>query len=574
MLTVLKLGICAPSAREAEAGGEPADTRVAELAIRPVDSPAGPEMAEVSPNRFVLNVPAGWVDLREKALATLRRTVTTAALDVGRRVRPAVVYATDVDLCGVAAAAVSRLLGCPLVLGLTADEVEAALFDERKVAVLEPALAAARAVAVADRAGAELLAACHPALSARVTAVPALSLRSGDLRALLARPERKDVPWARGPEKPLAVSRPSIAGPELRYVEEVLRSGWWGYGPVAHHLEGAFAAFCGGGVQVLAVSSCTAALHLALLAAGVGPGDEVIVPALTFVATVAAVAHTGATPRFADVDPETLSLLPESVERELSGKTRVILPVDFAGVPADLPALAQLAANRGITLIEDAAHAMGSLREGRRVGTLSPFTCFSFAPTKQIPSCSGGLLVYQDPVAEAKLRELSNLGLRVDTRQRSDACGAGPANEVVRVGYRYRMDDVSAAIAVAQLEALATTNARRGELVARYRRHLEEIPGCEPINVPQSVEPSWYILPVRVPEARRDPLREHLASQGIDSSVHYPSLLEQPAFSGFPGHAPVAARESRRLVSLPLSTTMTCADVDRVCESIAEFLGR
>jgi dTDP-4-amino-4,6-dideoxygalactose transaminase len=440
---------------------------------------------------------------------------------------------------------------------------------------MEPALTAARAVAVLDADSAELLSAYHPALSNRVTAVPALSLESRPLQALLESLETvRDVPWTRGPEKPLAVSRPVMAGPELRYIEEVLRSGWWGYGPVARHLESSFAAFCGGGVEVLAVSSCTAALHLALLAVGVGPGDEVIVPALTFVATAAAVAQTGATPRFADVDPETLCLAPESVEKELSSRTRAIVPVDFAGLPADLPALEQLAAGRGIALIEDAAHAMGSTRDGRRIGSLAPFTCFSFAPTKQNPSCSGGLLVYQDASLGTMLRELSNVGLRVDTRQRSDIRSAGPMNEVVRVGYRYRMDDVSAAMAVAQVEALAATISRRGRLVERYRLHLAEIPGCEPITVPPAIEPSWYILPVRVRVAQRDPLREHLAGLGIDSSVHYPSLLEQPAFSGCPGSAPVAARESRRLVSLPLSTAMTCADVDRVCEAVGGFLTR
>ncbi len=567
-MRVLRIGVRDPAAAEPPPGDRDQDL---ELAIHAVDGVAGPALATIGPGRYLLRVPACWSELREKALATLRRTVTSALLQIGREARPALVYATDPDLCGLAALALSRLDGCLLALGLRSGEVESALFDERKIAVFEPVLAGARVIAVDDPASARLLASCRPLLAGRIATVSALPLESAELRSLVDRSPL--VPWKRGREKPLPVSRPVAAGSELGYVEEVLRSGWWGYGPVARHLERQVAAYCGGDVEVLAVSSCTAALHLALLASGVGPGHEVIVPALTFVATAAAVVQTGATPRFVDVDPDTLCVDPRSVEGALTSATRALLPVDFAGLPADIPALERLADERDIAVVEDAAHAMGAARDGRRVGSLSPMTCFSFAPTKQVPSCSGGLLAYRAKPLERQLRELSNLGLVVDTRERSEVGDAAPANRVVRSGHRYRMDDVSAAIAVAQMEAIDTIIRRRRQLVDHYLRRIAEIPACEPLVVPPGVTPSWYILPVRVPEDRRDALRERLASRGIDSSIHYPSLLEQPAFSGLPGHAPVAAREARRLVTLPLWTGMTATDVDRVADAVAEFFG-
>ena len=215
---------------------------------------------------------------------------------------------------------------------------------------------------------------------------------------------------------------------------------------------------------------------------------------------------------------------------------------------------------------------MGSERDGYRVGSRSPFTCFSFAPTKQVPSCAGGMLVFQDRALTPQLRELSNVGLRVDTHQRSICQGAGPANEVVCIGHRYRMDDVTAAIAVAQFQQLEAIMFHRAALVARYYHNLSPIELIELIKVPDLTEPSWYIMPIRVPASIRDALRDHLAGKGIDTSIHYPSLIKQPAFRGMPGSAPVASQEARRLISLPLHQDMTVNDVDRVCSIIADYI--
>ena len=548
--------------------------KVAELVISPKQSVAGPQLHKRSPQRFELPIPAGWQDTREKAITALRRTIASAALEVARELKPSIVYVTDVNLCGLAGVLVSRSLSCPLVLGLSADDVEIGLFDGRKVSVLDSSIKAAKAVVVTGEKAAFLLKGYYPSLRERIAVVKGLEIDDPGVEKLIQRmlQDQQGVPWKRQPGKPLPVSRSCLIGSELTYVEEVIRSGWWGYGPVARYLEELFAQWCGADLHALALSSCTAALHLALMAAGVGPGDEVIVPALTFVSTAAAVVHAGATPRFADVDPSTLSLTPEAVERELSSRTRAVIPVHFAGVPADVRSMEQVVQGRSIVIIEDAAHAMGAECDGRRIGSRSPFTCFSFAPTKQVPSCAGGMLVYQDESLTPRLRGLSNVGLRIDTHQRSICQGAGPANEVVCIGYRYRMNDVTAAIAVAQFQQLEEILSHRAALVARYYHNLSPIELIELIKVPDSAKPSWYIMPIRVPSSIRDALRGHLANKGIDTSIHYPCLIEQPAFKGMPGSAPLASQAAQRLISLPLHTKMTISDVDQVCEIIVDYV--
>jgi len=535
---------------------------------------AGPELGKRSPSLFELRVPEGWQNAREKAIAALRRTVAGAALEISREIKPSLVYVTDVDLCGLAGVLVSRSLDCPLVLGLSIEDVEEGLFNERKVSILDACINAAKAIAVTGEEAALLLRGYYPTRRKEIALVGQLGIDDSSVQKLLRNILRgqTDVPWTRQPTKPFPVSRPYLSGSELLYIEEVLRSGWWGYGPVARYLEELCSRWCGPNVHGLAVSSCTAALHLALIAAGVRPGDEVIVPAITFVSTAAVVAHAGATVRFADVDPLTLNINPESVEHELSPRTRAIIPVHFAGVPADISTIEQVVQGRPIVIIEDAAHAIGAERDGQRVGSRSPFTCFSFAPTKQIASCGGGMLLFKDESLTTQLRELSNLGLRVDTHQRSTHLGVAPANEVTRIGYKYRMDDITAAITVAQFERMQEIMARRASLAARYYYNLKSVERCELIQVPDSAKPSWYIMPIRVPAHARDALREYLAKKGIDTSIHYPNLVEQPAFKGMPGNAPVASQEAHRLISIPLHTGMTINDVDIVCELIKDYL--
>ena len=578
MSRIFKLSIShinASTSSKSEASTSLYFAEVAELTITPHRDVAGPELRKRFPYLFELCIPEGWQNAREKAIAALRRTIAGAALEISQEIKPSLVYVTDVDLCGLAGVLVSRSLGCPLVLGLSSN-IEIDLFDERKVSILDASITAAKAVAVTGAKAGLLLKGYYPKLKDRIEVVEHLGIDDPGVEKLIKNVLHGQmcVPWTRKPVKSLPVSRPSLLGPELIYVEEVLRSGWWGYGLVAQYLEKLFAQYCGPNVHALAVSSCTAALHLAIAAARVQAGDEVIVPGITYVSTAAAVVHAGATPRFADIDPSTLTISPEAVERELSPRTRAIIPVHYAGVPADISSIEQLVHERSIVLIEDAAHAMGAERDGCRVGSRSSFTCFSFAPTKHVPSCGGGMLLFRDGSLTTQLRELSNLGLRVDTYQRSTQLGVAPANEVIRIGYKYRMDDVTAAIAVAQFERMQEILDRRAALVARYYYNLRSVKGIELIAIPESTKPSWYIMPIRVPASVRDVIRVRLASEGIDTSIHYPCLIEQPAFKDMPGNTPVASREAQRLISLPLHTEMTINEVDRVCEIIADYLHR
>jgi dTDP-4-amino-4,6-dideoxygalactose transaminase len=384
---------------------------------------------------------------------------------------------------------------------------------------------------------------------------------------------RSSVPWQRPSSEVLRISRPHLTERELSYVVEVLRSGWWGYGPVARHLETIIAAGMGHQRHVLAVSSCTAALHLALVAAGVAPGDEVIVPAITYVATAAAVRHAGAEPVFADVDPGTLTLTAATVEPLLGPRTRAIMPVHYAGLGTDFDPVRALVAGRPIAVIEDAAHALGARRaDGLPVGAAGPFTCFSFAPTKPLASCSGGLIVFADGELAGNLAASSCLGLELDTFSRFSDRRDLPVQHVARLGWHYRANDVACALAVAQIERMEEVRAHRARLERAYRQRLGMLEEVELLPSPDGGLPCWYLLSIRVPAERRDSLRLRLAAAGIDSGIHYSSLHRQPFFADCRGDVPVAERESARIVTLPLHEGLGEHDVERVCSVVRSAL--
>jgi UDP-4-amino-4-deoxy-L-arabinose-oxoglutarate aminotransferase len=379
-------------------------------------------------------------------------------------------------------------------------------------------------------------------------------------------------PWRRPPLKATLVSKPALHEGALAYVEDVLRSGWWGYGPVAQHLQATVEGLYDHRQNALATSSCTAAMHLALRAAGVGPGDEVIVPAFTYVSTAIVAVYCGAEPVFADIDPTTLTITAETVAPLLTARTRAIIPMHYAGPPADFDPLRELVAGRNVTVIEDAAHAFGSIRDGRRVGADADFVAFSFAPTKQIASSNGGLLLFKDRERRTEINQLAFLGLAADTYHRTVARGVSPTQHVARIGHKYKIDDLAAAVAFAGIEQLEEIVEHRAALVERYYRQLEDVAAVELLTRRTNASISWYILPIRVPPARRDGLRAHLAERNIDSTVHYPNLLEQPAFRNYRGAVPNTVRETRRVISLPLHRGLTLGEVDRICDSVRSFL--
>jgi dTDP-4-amino-4,6-dideoxygalactose transaminase len=535
-----------------------------ELGLVPSHGPAGPALEQASPGVWLLPIPAGWRTCREKELAALRRTISTALLEILVGVRPKAIVVDDVSLCGLAGMIGARRCHAALFLRASGDLVDS-LFDDRLLPILDPCLRACEAIIVGNERTAEALSGfIDEATQVTVDVNGGLDIINRMVNGGAA------TPWLRPHAQKLAVSRPHAVGNELSYVQEVLRSQWWGYGPAAHKLEEWFKDELGAG-GALAVGSGTAALHLSLLALDLEPRDEVIVPALTFVSTAMSVTLAGGCPRFADVEPESLTLSVESVARCLSPRTRAVIVVHFAGVPVDMEPLEQMLTHYAIPIVEDAAHAIGASYRGRLVGAGSPFSCFSFAPTKAIASSSGGMLVYRNSALAPRLSRLSNVGLVVDTFQRNQR-GDAPGNVVEEVGYRYRIDDVAAAITYAQIEQLSAKRQRREDLMARYREQLATIPTCRLLSAPPGASPTWYIAPLLVPRDVRDGLRRHLAMGNIDTSIHYPSLTEQPLYRGSQDATPVANDAGARLLTLPLHESIETADVDRICGMTADFL--
>ena len=381
----------------------------------------------------------------------------------------------------------------------------------------------------------------------------------------------KSAKWNRPALTTTLVSKPCLSPAAPGYVQEVLDSGWWGYGPVSKGLEAEIETLYGKDYCALATSSCTAAMHLALHSLEVGPGDEVIVPAFTYVSTAIVATYCGAEPVFADVDPRSLALTAETVEPLITDRTKAIIGMHYAGPPVDFDGLRALAADRGIPMIEDAAHAFGSVRDGKRVGSGADFIAFSFAPTKQIASSNGGVLLFKDAGRREKINQLAFLGLAVDTYGRTVASGVSPTQQVVCLGHKYKADDLASAVAYAAIERLDEIVAYRGRLVDRFYERLGDLDQVELQPRSPNSTCSWYIMPVRVPAGQRDDLRAHLAAKEIGNTVHYPNLKEQPAFLAYRGDVPITAAEAKRVISLPLHEAVTLEEVDRICDEVQSF---
>ena len=376
----------------------------------------------------------------------------------------------------------------------------------------------------------------------------------------------------------LPFSRPAIGADEIRAVAEVMRSGWITTGARCAEFEARFAAYCGAAGAV-AVSSATAGMHLLLAALGIGPGDEVVTPSMTWVSTVNLIVLAGATPVFADIDRDTLMLTPETVEPCLSERTRAIVPVHFAGAALDLDPLRDLAAARGIVLLEDAAHAAGTGYKGRMVGE-SGTAVFSFHPIKNMTCGEGGMVVSDDQELLERVRRLRFHGLGVDAYDRS-VQGRAPQAEVIEPGYKYNLTDMAAALGLVQLGRLDQFIAERAILAERYRKRLAGIPGITPLAVPAvTTRHAWHLFIVRVEPGTcgldRDGFMAALKERGIGTGLHFRAVhtqkyyrerMPQPAGS-------LAATEwnSERICSLPLFPGMGTAAVDRVCDAIGEVL--
>ena len=359
---------------------------------------------------------------------------------------------------------------------------------------------------------------------------------------------------------------------EERAVVAVLRSKWLTMGDRTAAFERRFADHVGA-KHGIAVQNCTSALHLALLAVGVGPGHEVIVPTLTFVATANAVLYCGAVPVFADIESEhSLLISPDDVARKITPRTRVIVPMHYAGYPCDMDGLGGLARARDVYVVEDAAHAPGSRWGGRPVGSLSAVSCFSFFANKNLVTGEGGMITTDDDAIAAHVRRGRSHGMTAVSYDRHKGHASG--YDVVQPGYNYRPTEMQSALGLVQLDKLERNNARRRSLVAAYRRRLA---GTDGVVVPfegRDADSSCHIFPILLPPASvRAEVQATMKACGIQTSVHYPPIHRFSSFSGrFRADVPNVERVAERLLTLPLHPLMDEHDVALVCDALEQAL--
>jgi perosamine synthetase len=373
----------------------------------------------------------------------------------------------------------------------------------------------------------------------------------------------------------IPVMRPWLGEEEAAAAAAAISSGWVAQGPRVAEFETAFAAAIGTR-HAVAVSSCTAALHLALIAAGIGPGDEVVVPSLSFIATANAVRYVGAAPRFADVDEATQNLTTSTIEECLTDHTRAIILVDQAGVPADFAVIQAFCAERGITVVEDAACAVGSVYQGQPVGARADLAAFSFHPRKLLTTGEGGMIVTPAEEVAARLRRLREHGMDVSASQRH--VSRQPVIEhYTEVGFNYRMTDVQAAIGLVQLGRLDRLVARRRSLAQRYQSLLADIPGLRTVTDPgygkTNYQSFWVLLPDGFPVSR-DELLRRLADAGISARRGIMAAHLEPAYADhFTTRLPVTERLTASSIILPLFHELTEKEQDAVVSVIRSSAG-
>lgn len=368
----------------------------------------------------------------------------------------------------------------------------------------------------------------------------------------------------------LPYGRQSIDDSDVEAAVAALRSDWLTTGPEVSRFEQAVAARAGTS-QAVAVTSGTAALHVAYAAAGIGPGDEVVTTPLTFVATASAAALHGGRVVFADVDPATGNLDPAAAAAAVTSRTRVVTGVDYAGVPVDAPAFRELARREGLLFVEDAAHSIGSTLDGAPVGSLADLTTFSFFPTKNLTTAEGGAVVTSDASLAARARAFMNHGL-VRDRGLQRHPDEGPWHQEVHTfGLNYRLPDVLAAVGTSQLARLDRFVARRAEIRAAYDEAFAGLEGVQTPACPAGASPAWHLYPVRVEASRRRAIFEALRADGIGVQVNYIPAYWHPVFEDMGyvrGTCPVAEDYYRREISLPMFPGLSDGDVARVVEAV------
>jgi UDP-4-amino-4-deoxy-L-arabinose-oxoglutarate aminotransferase len=376
-------------------------------------------------------------------------------------------------------------------------------------------------------------------------------------------------------ENPLPLSRPTLGEEEIREVIEVIQSGWITSGPRIKRFEEDFSRYVGAR-HAVAVNSCTAALHLAALGHGIGPGDEVVTSSMTWSATANMVEVTGAKPVFVDIDRDTLQITPETVALAVTERTRAILPVHFAGQACDLDGLAAIATPRDLTIIQDAAHAVGTEFRGKRIGGDGVTACFSFHPIKNITTGEGGMITTDSEELAEKLRLLRFHGVNRDAWSRYGKVDS-PRYETVTPGWKYNLTDLQAALGIHQLAKLDSFIERRTRLADLYHAQLAGIGGVVPLgHAPGTTRHAWHLFVVTIDREAfgcdRDRFMQLMAQEGVGTGLHFTAVhlhdYYRSRYGYRSGDLPNTEWASDRVVSLPLFPGMADSDVGRVCEAI------
>ncbi len=376
----------------------------------------------------------------------------------------------------------------------------------------------------------------------------------------------------------LVFGSPDIQEEEIQEVVDCLRSGWIGTGPKVQRFEEDFKKYRQA-PYAAAVNSCTAALHLSMLAAGIKPGDEVITTAMTFCATVNAIIHTGATPVLADCDPKTFCIDPASIEKKLTPHTKAIVVVHFAGAPCDMDAIMKLAGSRGLKVIEDCAHAIETTYKGKPVGTFGDFGCFSFYVTKNVTTGEGGMIVAKQKADIDKIKVLALHGMSQDAWRRFSDEGY-KHYQVTEPGFKYNMMDIQAAIGLHQLKRVESAHQRRAEIWQIYQEAFKTLPLTLPALTAGDVRHGYHLYTILIDEQKtgisRDRFLAAMNAQGIGTGVHYQSIPTHPfyheTFGWKENDVPNSFRIGSQTVSLPLSSKLTDKDVQDVIAAVRKIL--
>lgn len=376
----------------------------------------------------------------------------------------------------------------------------------------------------------------------------------------------------------LTFGAPCIEEPEISEVVKVLRSGWLGTGPCVERFEKSFLEYKQGNFAV-AVNSCTAALHLSLIASGVGQGDEVITTPLTFCATVNAIIHAGATPVFADVDPLTMNMDSEKVRKKITKNTKAILVVHFAGRPCEMDKLMIIAKEHNLKIIEDCAHAIESEYKGKKTGNFGDFGCFSFYVTKNIVTGEGGMVLTQKEEDAARIKMLALHGMTKDAWKRFSDQGY-KHYYVAECGFKYNMMDIQAAIGIHQLQRIDNYWQKRKACWNRYNEAFADFSITTPLEPEKDTRHAYHLYTILIDKNKvaisRDEFLNEMTKRNIGVGVHYLSIPEHPFYQNFCGckieDYPQAMKIGRQTVSLPLSAKLSEQDMDDVIEAVCEVI--